>query len=120
VFDGVNGTMNVCGPDRPKTFGDMIEACRTLNPSATLVARNEEFLKENGIELWQELTLALPFSGESDAMLRTDNSKAIQAGLTFRSWEETATATLAWRRTISDDGPFTHGLDPAKEARALN
>jgi len=119
VADGTNGIMNACGPSEPKTFNDLIEACLALNPAAKPVRAHEEVLTKHEIALWQELTLALPSSGESDAMLRTDNSKAIRSGLTFRSWDESARDTLAWRRLQPTDGPFTHGLDPEKEQRAL-
>jgi len=115
----LTGTFNACGPDTPKTLLDMIEACQTLNREAKPIWVPNDFLAEQEVELWQELPLILPPAGESDALNRTSNARAVAAGLRFRSWEETAADTLEWARENPVAGKPRHGLDREKEARVL-
>lgn len=115
----LGGTFNACGPETPKTLGDMIDVCHTLNLGTELVWVDPSVLAANGIELWQDLPLVMPADGSDDAMQRVDNRRAIGAGLAFRPWEATARDTLAWRRSQPEDGPPRFGMDRAKEAELL-
>jgi len=116
---GLSGVYNANGQDETLTFGDMVAACHKLNLGAQLVWADPEFLAENSVELWQELPLVLPVDGSGDGMQQVDNSKARNAGLTFRSWEVSARDTLAWRQTVTDEATPRFGLDPDKEAAVL-
>lgn len=114
----VAGTFNACGADTPRTLGDMVEACHTLNLGTQIVWVEPDFLAAHDVALWSELPLILPPDGSSDGMCQVSNARALQAGLSFRSWEETARDTLAWIRAEPPQGTPRHGLDRAKE-RAL-
>lgn len=116
---GTTGVFNACGPDSPKKFGDMVEACHCLNLGATPIYVDPQWLIDQGVGLWTELPLVLPPDGSTDALNRTDNSRAIQAGLNFRSWETTARDTLAWALESPPATPPRFGLDRAKEAEVL-
>ena len=72
-----------------------------------------ERLAEAGVEEWMELPLWIAdpaFAG----MLRADNRRAVQAGLTFRPLEEVAHATLQQAATVAGVG-----LAPEREAELL-
>jgi 2'-hydroxyisoflavone reductase len=116
---GLSGAFNACGPESGRNFGDMIEACHRLNLGTELVWVEPSVLEEHGVQLWQDLPLALPADGSSDAMQRVDNRRAISAGLAFRSWDLTAKDTLEWRRSQPADGPQRFGIDRAREAEVL-
>jgi hypothetical protein len=97
----------------------MIAACHELNLDAELTWVGLEQLAKHGVQLWQELPLALPPGRSSDALMSVDNAKAIEAGLRFRSWSKTAGDTLAWKRSLSDESQPRHGLDKTKESDVL-
>jgi 2'-hydroxyisoflavone reductase len=119
IEDGLSGPYNVCGPVAPATFGDMIEACRTLNPEGRPVPIDPETMEAYGVTPWTDLPLVLPFDGSADTMNRGDNSKALAAGLQLRPWAETVQATWEWRRSQPDDVKLSHGMDRARELEVL-
>lgn len=115
----VSGTFNACGPETPKTLGDMIEACHKLNLGTRIVWVKPAFLAAQEVSLWMELPLVLPPDGSSDGMCQVSNRKALNQGLRFLSWEETARDTLAWVRAEPPQTPARHGLDREKERVVL-
>lgn len=115
----LSGIYNACGPEAPKTFGDMITACHKLNLGTELVWVEPGALEEQGVQLWQDLPLVLPVDGSSDAIQRVDNRRAVAAGLVLRSWEQSASDTLEWRRTQPSDAPQRFGMDREREAEVL-
>lgn len=119
VERGVSGTFNACGPETPKTLGDMVEACHPLNLGTELVWVEPSVLEAQGVSLWTELPLILPPDGGSDGMCLVSNQKALAEGLTFRSWEETARDTHAWSQENPPASPPRHGLDREKERTVL-
>jgi 2'-hydroxyisoflavone reductase len=118
--ENLSGSYNAAGPETPRTFGDMITSIHHLNPSAGLHWAGPELLERNDVSPWQDLPLALPFDGSSDGLQQIDASRAINDGLTFRSWDETARDTAAWVQTLPPDRPRRFGLAPEKEAAALS
>ena len=94
VEDQRSGTFNVAGPREPLQWGEFITRThKALKPDATLVRIDDyAFLRAN------KITYAIPWmipEGEDAYHLRINNRKAIAAGLTFRSIEETVKDTLA-------------------------
>jgi len=72
----------------------------------------ETFLLEHGVEPWRDLPLWIPASDDEMAYFhRTDVSKAVAAGLTFRPLEETARAVPQWNGAA--------GISPEREAELL-
>jgi 2'-hydroxyisoflavone reductase len=59
-------------------------------------------------------------SSDADAanVMAIDNSRAVGAGLTFRSPLDTAKDTLEWHRSRADH-EWQAGLDPSKELQVL-
>ena len=110
------GTFNATS--EPLSFASVLAACG----EADVTWVDEEFLLEQCVDPWMELPLWVPTA--QAAFLQMNVSKAIDAGLEFRSIEETAGDTLAWAResgaelvTVTPYG--TAGLDPAREAELL-
>ncbi|MBX3066169.1 MAG: epimerase [Anaerolineae bacterium] len=92
------GIYNATGPDYPLTWQGVAEAClRASGSNANIVWVSESFLEEKEVAPWSELPLWLP----GDMLVNVQ--KAINAGLTFRSLEETARAILAWHQSRPAD-----------------
>jgi hypothetical protein len=96
---------------------ELLDTCRrAFDPEARLVWVDAEFLREHEVGEWMELPLWVGvlepvYSG----LLNVDVSRAIAAGLTFRSIEETARATLA-EAELTDAA----GLKPEREQELLD
>lgn len=116
---GNTGTYNATGPDRPITMGSFLDRCRSaLNSDAELVWIPEERLFAEEIAPYMEMPLWVP--SEANGMSRTDISRALENGLTFRPVEETVRDTLEWfRGTDRADGPLRAGLSVEKEERLV-
>ena len=105
ALEGPGGTFNATGPAEPLTFAALLERARAATGSdAEIVWVDEQRVLDAGVEAWTELPLWLPGT-EHAGMARTDISKALAAGLTFRPAEETVVDTLAWDRTVEGDRP---------------
>ena len=94
VEDQRSGIYNVAGPREPLQWGEFITRThKALRPDATLVRIDDyAFLRSH------KITYAIPWmipEGDEAYHLRINNRKAIAAGLTFRSIEETVKDTLA-------------------------
>lgn len=91
------GVFNACGPEKPMTWGRVIEACqKAASAKSTLVWMPAEFVaKQEGLEfpIWA------PYEGETKGFHTWSNAKAVGAGLRFRPVEETVKDTLAWFKT---------------------
>jgi 2'-hydroxyisoflavone reductase len=117
--DGATGVFNATGPAEPLTFGSMLERIRgATGGAAELVAVEEERLTEDGVEPWQELPLWLDLPRQPDdrGMLAVAIGRALAAGLTFRSLEQTVADTLAW---AGDRDGGAAGLPREREAELL-
>jgi 2'-hydroxyisoflavone reductase len=102
---GPGGTFNATGPAQTLTFAQLLERMGgTIGSDADVVWVEEQRVLEAGVQPWMELPLWLPGS-DYTGMARTDISKALAAGLTFRPVEETVVDTLAWDRTVDGDRP---------------
>ena len=112
------GTFNATGPEAPLSMEAMLEGCvAAAGSAATLTWVEEGFLLEQGAQPWGELPLWLP---SEDATLHTaDVSKAVAAGLRFRSLAETARDTLDWHATRPADEPLRAGLSAEREGELL-
>ena len=115
------GTFNATGPAEPLTLGDVLETCRRVSGSdATPTWVDEALLLQRDVKYWQELPAVLPESESKYAgMRRTDVSKAVEAGLTFRPLEETIRDILEWRATLPPGQALKSGLTREREADLL-
>lgn len=95
--NGTAGRFNACGPGERLTMGALLESCAraagtqlsaTWVPADFLASQGEQ--GDGGIPIW------VPYTGESKGFHTWSNQRAIDAGLKFRSIDDTVAATLAW------------------------
>ncbi len=124
--EGIAGAFNATGPEHRLTMDEMIADCIDaaasdaggVPPGTAIEWVPESFLLERGVQPWTELPVWLPSDGEHAGIMDVDNSRALEAGLTFRPLVDTARDTLAWDRTRPDE-PRKAGLDPKREEELL-
>jgi 2'-hydroxyisoflavone reductase len=94
------GTYNAIGPDKPLTVGAMLDGVRAVvNPAANFVWVPWEFLQEQKVRPWRDMTVWQPPYGRTAGYQRRDSSKSISHGLTFRPLSVTAKDTWEWHKT---------------------
>ena len=109
----LTGIFNATGPVPPITMLDLVEAAASASDTDLNVeVVDDAFLREQGIE--SELPLWAGDDPEWAAWASIDVRKAIGAGLTFRSVDDTVAATLAETAVVPGIG-----LDPEREAELL-
>jgi 2'-hydroxyisoflavone reductase len=119
------GVFNAAGPR--VTLENLLETCRRVaNSRARLCWVGEDFLHAREVREFQELPLWL-VDPDWAGFMDVDVSRAVQAGLAFRSIEETVRDTLTWALAHPEGEPSYEpgnelprpGLDPAREAELL-
>jgi 2'-hydroxyisoflavone reductase len=115
------GTFNATGKGGAVTMGDVIDASlRASGADARITWVEGKFLLEQNVGPWMELPLWLPSHEPEFAGFNFfDISKALAAGLTFRSVDDTVQTTLAWDSTLPLDRPLRAGLAREREAELL-
>ena len=80
-----------------------------------------ESLRQQGLEAWSDLPLALPDDESHAGFMQTDVRRALDAGLQARPLAETVADTLAWWRALPPDQQVFKlaGLSPEREMSAL-
>lgn len=97
-----------------RTWGELLEACvQATGSDARLVWISSEWLVEREVGEWMELPLWIS-SPDSLGMHRVGNTRAVEAGLTFRPLEDTIRATLA-DAELTDEA----GMKPERESELL-
>ncbi|MBN2503217.1 MAG: NAD-dependent epimerase/dehydratase family protein [Anaerolineales bacterium] len=114
-----NGIYNAVGPEYPLTMQEVLDTSRRVSGSlARFTWMRPEYLLDQGVEPWTDLPLWL--HGEEYAgMDSVDNSKAIAAGLKFRSLEQTIGDTLGWDDTRPEDLERRAGISREREEELL-
>jgi 2'-hydroxyisoflavone reductase len=118
---GPSGVFNADGPADPLTMRGALAACAAAAGMAPVVVWVDEgFLLERKIEPWMGLPLWIPES-DPEGLAVFDNRRAIAAGLSFRSVEQTAADTLAWElaREPGPLGEFWAGIPREREDEVL-
>ena len=114
------GVFNLCAPQEPHRFGDLLEtAARVVGQNApTFTWAPFDFLLEHELETWE----AFPWWSPPNeyAFTRFDASKALAAGLVARPIEDSLRDCWAWDRTRAET-PLREdrGLPPEREAELL-
>jgi 2'-hydroxyisoflavone reductase len=120
VEQNASGIYNATGPDSPLTMGELLDACKRVSGSVSTVHwASVEFLQEHGVQPWSDMPVWIPDTGEDAGFSRIDVSKAIGAGLKFRSLEDTIRDTIAWAEQRPEDHEWRAGLNPDKETILL-
>jgi len=115
------GVFNITGPKKPATFGSLLVACREASLSnASFIWIEEEFLLNEGVTPWTDLPLWVLSSDPSFAGFYNINiSKALKAGLNFRSLSQTVGDILTWLKTRPNTKVLNVGMDITTETELL-
>jgi 2'-hydroxyisoflavone reductase len=116
------GTFNALGPAETLTLARMLEACKTASHSdATFTYAPVDFLEEQKVHAWSDMPAWVPHQGETAGFMHVSNARAIAAGLTFRSIDDTAKTTLDWFETQPGERrkKLRAGLTPERETAVL-
>ena len=116
------GAYNAAGPDYKFTFEAMLHGIRAVTGvAAELHWAPAEFLSEQGVSPWSDMPVWIPSAGEYAGFSSRSNAKAIAAGLTFRSFADTVSATLDWFREQPEErqAELRAGISAEREAEVL-
>src|SRR5213596_2212959 len=117
--DRETGIYNATGPAKPLGIGGMLDGIKAaLKSSATFTWVTEDFLTRQKVEPWSDMPV---WTGKESGLARTNISRALSKGLTFRPLAETARDTLAWFKSLPQDrqSKLRAGLTPEREAEVL-
>ena len=110
---------NATGPAKTLVIGDMLGGIKTaLSSNANFTWVTAEFLKQQNVQAWSDMSV---WAGDETELARTNISRALAKGLTFRPLAETARDTLAWFKSQPQDrqSHLRAGLTPEREAEVL-
>jgi 2'-hydroxyisoflavone reductase len=113
------GIYNATGPAKPLGIGGMLDGIKDASKSsASFVWVSEEFLTQQKVEAWSDMPV---WTGKESGLARTNISRALSKGLTFRPLADTARDTLAWFKSRPQDrqSKLRAGLSPEREAEVL-
>jgi len=122
IEDDARNVYNALGPDKSLTMGRMLDACKGASRSdATFAWADAAFLEKHGVQPWSDMPVWVPNGGETAGFAKVSNARALKAGLTFRSIDDTAKATLDWFSSLPEArrSKMRAGLTPAREAEVL-
>jgi nucleoside-diphosphate-sugar epimerase len=113
------GIYNATGPGKPLAIGEMLDQIKgAFSSDATFTWVPADFLGKQKVEAWSDMPV---WTGEESGMARTNITRALAKGLTFRPLAETARDTLAWFKSQPQDrqSKLRAGLTPEREAEVL-
>jgi 2'-hydroxyisoflavone reductase len=113
------GIYNATGPAKPLGIGEMLDQTKSaLNSDAKFTWILANFLEQQKVEAWSDMPV---WAGDELGLARTNISRALAKGLTFRPLTETARDTLAWFKSQPQDrqSKLRAGLTPDREAEVL-
>lgn len=121
------GTFNAVGPGQNVSVAEVLETCRKVAGEEVgddemreirVTWADEEFLRENLHGITEE-ERPLWFPEDQIPFDAVDSSRALAAGLRFRSVEESARDTLAWLRSRPQGAELQAGFTPTLEDELL-
>ncbi len=118
----ITGVYNADSPMGQRTMKDLLTTCKKVSGSdATFVWADAEFLTEQSIRPWQDMTCWIPQEGDYAAFGRISSAKAMANGLKCRPLSETVRATLEWWNTLPEErrARMRAGLTADREEAAL-
>ena len=116
-----SGVFNACGPGRPSTMGEHLEACRSLaGPDARLTWVPDDFLLTHDVRPYLDLPLWVPDVPEYHGFSSVDISAGVAAGLRHRPVAETIAAALRTERGLGVERERRAGLTAECERELLD
>lgn len=116
------GAYNVTGPAQTLTMKAMVEGCvKGAGSDAKAVWIDPKFLEEQHVPT-ERFSLWIPPEGEGAGFHQRSIKKALAAGLTFRSVEDTTKSTLEWYDALPDNlkqGVGAVGIPADQEAEVI-
>ena len=121
IEDGTTGVFNAVSPPDRLTMGQMLDTCISVSGSdAKLHWADDEWLTAREVGPWMEMPLWIPEGDPlAEGFFSFRSDRAMDAGLRFRSLEDTVSDTLAWLNTEPKDRPWRAGMDRDREATLL-
>jgi 2'-hydroxyisoflavone reductase len=126
VENGTTGTFNATGPRARLTMAEMLAGVRAAfdgNKELSFTWVPAPFLAEQKVSPWGEMPVWLPGSDPESVISRTDVTRAVAAGLTFRPLATTSADALAWFREQPEAARAqiskAAGIAPDKEKAVL-
>src|SRR5438128_3513455 len=119
VENGETRIYNATGPAKPLGIGAMLDGIKDAEKSnATFTWVNEEFLTQQKVEPWSDMPV---WTGKESGLARTNISRALAKGLTFRPLADTARDTLSWFKSLPKDrqSKLRAGLTAERGAEVL-
>jgi 2'-hydroxyisoflavone reductase len=113
------GIYNATGPAKELGVGGMLDGIKSaLNSNATFTWADAELLKQQKVEAWSDMPV---WAGDELGLSRTNISRALAKGLTFRPLADTARDTLAWFKgqTPERQAKLRAGLTAEREKEVL-
>jgi 2'-hydroxyisoflavone reductase len=103
IEGNIVGVYNATGPAKPLTMKAMVEGMREgVKSQVSFAWIDYKFLQSQGVQEGQ-FPLYEPPEGESAGAHRCNIQCALAKGLKFRSVSDTAAATLAWYKSLSEE-----------------
>lgn len=120
IEQNVSGVFNATGPDYELSFGRLLDTCKLIgNSDAKFKWASLDFINQNKLVAGLDLPIWAPDNGDQAGFLRVSSAKAIRAGLTFLSLEETVHDTLEWANSRPANHAWKAGLSAEREAELL-
>jgi len=113
------GTYNAAGPAKPLGIGGMLDGIKDAEKSsAKFTWVSEEFLTQQKVEAWSDMPV---WTGKESGLARTNISRALAKGLTFRPVADTARDTLSWFKSLPQDrqSEMRAGITADREAEVM-
>ena len=119
VENSDTGIYNATGPAKELGIGGMLDGIKSaLNSNATFTWADAEFLKQQKVEAWSDMPV---WAGDELGLSRTNISRALAKGLTFRPLADTARDSLTWFKAQKPErqAKLRAGLTAEREAEVL-
>lgn len=114
------GVYNANGMAGTMTMKGTLEECKLAsNSDASFTWVDDEFLIEEKVAPWSEMPFWMPQSAALEGFMFINCDKAVAAGLTFRSLNDSVRDILAWRAVDPAAGELKAGIDADREKRLL-
>jgi 2'-hydroxyisoflavone reductase len=117
--NGETGIYNATGPAKELGVGGMLDGIKSaLHSNATFTWADAEFLKQQKVEAWSDMPV---WAGDELGLSRTNISRALAKGLTFRPLADTARDALTWFKAQKPErqAKLRAGLTAEREKEVL-